>query len=91
MAVVEAGAVAVRFGDWLACTNHFQSTQLRRLNRRVAHSIDRLPPLEGWAARALSAEQTFSALNVSGSPAFHNYGNCQTLHTIVASPASDAS
>ncbi len=40
-AVVEAGAgaVAARLGDWLACTNHFQSPQLRRLNRRVAHSI----------------------------------------------------
>lgn len=87
-AVVEAGAgaVAVRRGDWLACTNHFQSTQLRRLNRRAAHSIDRLPPLESWAARALSAEQTFSALNLSTSPAFHNYGNAQTLHTIVAEP-----
>lgn len=87
-AVVEAGAgaVAVRGGDWLACTNHFQSPQLRRLNRRVAHSIDRLPPLERWAARALSAEQTFKALNFPASPAFHNYGNAQTLHTIVAEP-----
>ncbi|MEA2835303.1 MAG: hypothetical protein QOG66_3505 [Methylobacteriaceae bacterium] len=87
-AVVEAGAgaVAVRGGDWLVCTNHFQSPQLRRLNRRVAHSIDRLPPLERWAARALSAEQTFQALNFSASPAFHNYGNAQTLHTIVAEP-----
>ena len=87
-AVVEAGAgaVAVRVGDWLACTNHFQSMQLRRLNRRAAHSIDRLPPLEAWAARALSAERTFSALNGSASPAFHNYGNCQTLHTLVAEP-----
>ena len=58
-AVVEAGAgaVVVRRGDWLACTNHFQSPQLKRLNRRVAHSIGRLPPLESWAARALSAEQ----------------------------------
>jgi predicted choloylglycine hydrolase len=87
-AVVEAGAgaVAVRGGDWLACTNHFQSPQLRRLNRRVAHSIGRLPPLESWAARELSAEQTFQALNFSASPAFHNYGNAQTLHTIVAEP-----
>jgi hypothetical protein len=87
-AVVEAGAgaVAVRAGDWLACTNHFQSQQLRALNRRVAHSIDRLPPLEGWAARALSAEQTFKALNFPASPAFHNYGNAQTLHTIVSEP-----
>lgn len=87
-AVVEAGAgaVAVRGGDWLACTNHFQSPQLRRLNRRVAHSIDRLPPLEDWAARELSAEQTFKALNFPASPAFHNYGNAQTLHTIVAEP-----
>ena len=89
-AVVEAGAgaVAARLGDWLACTNHFQSPQLRRLNRRVAHSIDRLPPLEGWAARRLTAEQTFQALNFAVSPAFHNYGNgTQTLHTIVAEPA----
>lgn len=88
-AVVEAGAgaVAVRAGDWLACTNHFQSPQLRRLNRRVAHSIGRLPPLEGWAARELSAAQMFMALNFSVSPAFHNYGNAQTLHTIVAEPA----
>jgi predicted choloylglycine hydrolase len=89
-AVVEAaaGAVAVRGGDWLACTNHFQSPQLMRLNHRVAHSIGRLPPLEGWAARELSAEQTFKALNFSASPAFHNYDNgAQTLHTIVAEPA----
>jgi len=88
-AVVEAGAgaVVVRRGDWLACTNHFQSPQLRRLNHRVAHSISRLPPLENWAARALSAEQTFTALNFSASPAFHNYGNAQTLHTLVAEPA----
>ena len=88
-AVVEAaaGAVAVRGGDWLACTNYFQSPQLRRLNRRVTHSIGRLPPLEGWAARELSAEQTFRALNFSASPAFHNYGNARTLHTIVVEPA----
>jgi hypothetical protein len=88
-AVVEAGAgaVAVRGGDWLACTNHFQSPKLMRLNRGVAHSIGRLPPLEGWAARKLSAEQTVQALNFSASPAFHNYGNAQTLHTIVAEPA----
>ena len=88
-AVVEAapGAVAVRMGDWLACTNHFQSPQLKRLNRRVAHSIGRLPPLEGCAARGLSAEQTFAALNNTASPAFHNYPNgTQTLHTIVAEP-----
>src|SRR3954447_910032 len=89
-AVVEAGAgaVAVRGGDRLACTNHFQSPQLTRLNRRVAHSIRRLPPLEDWAARELSAEQMFKALNFPASPAFQNYGNgTQTLHTIIAEPA----
>ena len=89
-AVVEAGAgaVAVRGGDSLACTNHFQSSQLRRLNRGVAHSIGRLPPLEGWAARKLGAEQMFKALNFPASPAFHNYRNgAQTLHTIVSEPA----
>jgi len=89
-AVVEAGAgaVAVRIGDWLACTNHFQSAQLQRLNRRPAHSIGRLPPLEGWAAAGLSAEQTFTALNHPDSPAFHIYATgTQTLHTIVTEPA----
>ena len=50
-AVVEAvpGCVAVRTGAWLACTNHFQSPLLRPLNRRAAHSQQRLPPLEAWA------------------------------------------
>jgi predicted choloylglycine hydrolase len=89
-AVVEAapGAVAVRVGDWLACTNHFQSAQLQRLNRRPAHSIGRLPPLEGWAAADLTAEQTFTALNHPDSPAFHIYATgTQTLHTIVTEPA----
>ena len=43
---------------------------------------------KGWAARGLSAEQTFKALNFPASPAFHNYGNgAQTLHTIVTEPA----
>ena len=63
-AVVEAhpGTVAVRTGDWLACTNHFQSPLLRPLNRRSAHSQQRLPALEAWAAQHLSAEAIFSAL-----------------------------
>lgn len=47
-AVVEAvpGCVAVRTGPWLACTNHFQSALLRPLNRRAAHSQQRLPHLK---------------------------------------------
>jgi predicted choloylglycine hydrolase len=66
-AVVEAvpGSVAVRTASWLACTNHFQSPLLRPLNRRAAHSQSRLPPLEAWAARKLSAEDMFTALNRS--------------------------
>jgi predicted choloylglycine hydrolase len=91
--VVEAGpgAVAVRTGDWLACTNHFQSALLRPLNdrRRAAHSHQRLPPLEAWASRGLSAEQMFTALNRSTSPAFF-HGHLRgggTLHTIVGEPA----
>jgi predicted choloylglycine hydrolase len=76
--VVEAGAgaVAVRTGAWLACTNHFQSAVLRPLNDRrfVARSQYRLPPLEAWASDGLSAEQMFTALNRSTSPAFfHSY------------------
>jgi predicted choloylglycine hydrolase len=90
-AVVEAvpGSVAVRTGDWLACTNHFQSPLLRPLNRRSAHSQQRLGPLEAWASRNLGAEALFSALNRSTSPAFHHgyLRGAGTLHTIVAEPS----
>jgi Acyl-coenzyme A:6-aminopenicillanic acid acyl-transferase len=90
-AVVEAvpGSVAVRVGPWLACTNHFQSQLLRPLNRRASHSQQRLPPLEAWASRAMSAEEVFLALNCSTSPAFHHgyLRGAGTLHTIVAEPA----
>jgi predicted choloylglycine hydrolase len=92
-AVIEAspGAVAVRTGAWLACTNHFQSALLRPLNhrRRAAHSQQRLPPLEAWASGELSAEAMFTALNRSTSSAFH-HGYAEgagTLHTIVGEPA----
>jgi predicted choloylglycine hydrolase len=91
--VVEAGAgaVAERKGAWLACTNHFQSALLHPLNhrRRAAHSQQRLPPLEAWASGGLSAEQMFTALNRSTSPAFfHGYfRGGGTLHTIVGEPA----
>jgi predicted choloylglycine hydrolase len=92
-AVVEAvpGSVAVRMGPWLACTNHFQSRLLRPLNRRTSHSQQRLPPLEAWASRALSAEEMFLALNCSTSPAFHHgyLRGAGTLHTIVAEPAKN--
>lgn len=90
-AVVEAvpGTVAVRTGEALACTNHFQSRLLRPFNRRAAHSQQRLPPLENWAARGLGAEAMFTALNNSRSPAFHHgyLRGAGTLHTIVAEPA----
>jgi predicted choloylglycine hydrolase len=90
-AVVEAvpGSVAVRTGPWMACTNHFQSPLLRPLNRRPAHSQGRLPPLEAWAACGLSAEEMFTALNRSTSPAFHHgyQRGAGTLHTIVGEPA----
>jgi predicted choloylglycine hydrolase len=92
-AVVEAapGALAVRQGEWLACTNHFQAPALLAYNRRTTgHSRRRLPPLQAWAAHGLSAEALFRALNDSTSPAFHHaydkgFG---TLHTIVCEPAS---
>jgi predicted choloylglycine hydrolase len=90
-AVVEAaaGSVAVRTGSWLACTNHFQSPLLRPLNRHAAHSQQRLAPLEAWAARGLSTDAMFAALNSSTSPAFHHgyLRGAGTLHTIVAEPA----
>jgi hypothetical protein len=90
-AVVEAmpGTVAVRTGDWLASTIHFQSPLLRPLNRKSSHSQQRLPPLEAWAAQRLSAEATFTALNRSTSPAFHHgyLRGAGTLHTIVGEPS----
>jgi predicted choloylglycine hydrolase len=90
-AVVEAvpGSVAVRTGPWLACTNHFQSPLLRPLNRRAAHSQARLPPLEAWAAAGTGAEELFTALNRSTSPAFHHgyQRGAGTLHTLVGEPA----
>jgi predicted choloylglycine hydrolase len=90
-AVVEAvpSSVAVRTGDWLACTNHFQSPLLRPLNRHAGHSQQRLGPLEAWAAQRPSAEALFSALNRSTSPAFHHgyLRGAGTLHTIVAEPS----
>jgi predicted choloylglycine hydrolase len=90
-AVVEAmpGSVAVRTGDWLACTNHFQSPLLRPLNRRAAHSQQRLGPLKAWAAQNPSAEALFMTLNRSTSPAFHHgyVHGAGTMHTIVAEPS----
>jgi predicted choloylglycine hydrolase len=90
-AVVEAvpGSVAVRTGDRLACTNHFQSPLLRPLNRGAAHSQQRLGPLEAWAAQRPGAEAVFAVLNGSTSPAFHHgyLRRAGTLHTIVAEPA----
>ena len=87
-AVVEAGpgAIAARTGAWLACTNHFQSSLLRPLNRRVAQSQQRVPPLEAWASSGMNAEQMFAALNRSTSPVFV-HGHFVTLHTIVGEPA----
>jgi predicted choloylglycine hydrolase len=86
-AVVEAcpGAVAVRTGAWLACANHFQSPLLRALNRRIAQSEQRTPPLEAWASSGLSAEAMFAALNRSTSRVFV-HGRFCTLHTIVGEP-----
>lgn len=90
-AVVEAipGAVAVRNGAWLACTNHFRSPLLRPSNGGADHSQRRLPPLEAWASRGLGAEAMFLALNRSTSPAFHHgyLRGAGTLHTIIAEPA----
>jgi predicted choloylglycine hydrolase len=90
-AVVEAvpGRVVARMDPWMACTNHFQSPVLRALNRRPAHSQGRLPPLESWAAGALTAEAMFTALNRSTSPAFHHgyRRGAGTMHTIVGEPA----
>ena len=92
-AVVEAsaGVVAARTGEWLACTNHFQSPVLEARNRPVpaSYSKYRLPPLEAWASDGLSAEQMFTALNRSTSPAFfHSYlRGGGTLHTLVSEPA----
>ena len=91
-AVVEAApdGIAVRQGEWLACTNHFQSDELQPKNRGdIKHSRNRLTPLEAWAGQHLASDDMFHALNASDSPAFHHgytkgFG---TLHTLVCEPA----
>jgi predicted choloylglycine hydrolase len=90
-AVVEAApaAFAVRRGEWLACTNHFQSYAMKLYNRAHKSSWTRLPPLETWADQNLPAGSMFEAFNASTSPAFFsNYdgGRSGTLHTFVSEP-----
>jgi len=91
-AVVEAapGAVAVRRGAALACTNHFQSPQMPPAGGPARGSRRRLAPLEAWARAGLDAAGLFAALNAGGSPAFHHgYADgFGTLHTLVAEPAA---
>jgi predicted choloylglycine hydrolase len=91
-AVVEAapGSVAVRTGDALVCTNHFQTPLLRSLNRNPSRSIQRLPPLEAWAKEKNDANGLYANLNNSTSPAFHHdyLQGSGTLHTMVTEPAN---
>ena len=91
-AAVEASpaALAVREGEQLACSNHFQSPELQAYNRRNPGSHRHLPPLEGFARDRPPAAKLFEALNRSLSPVFdHRYSSGSgTLHTIVCTPAS---
>jgi hypothetical protein len=91
-AVVEASPAAldVRTGEWLACTNHFQSPALQSYNRRNPGSYRHLPPLASLAREQPSGAALFHALNRSLSPVFdHRYTTGSgTLHTIVCTPAS---
>jgi hypothetical protein len=93
-AVVEASpaspaALAVREGEQLACSNHFQSPELQAYNQRNPGSHRHLPPLEEFAREQPPAAKLFEALNRSLSPVFdHRYSSGSgTLHTIVCTPA----
>ncbi|WP_300295889.1 C45 family peptidase [Ferrovibrio sp.] len=90
-AVVEAmpDRLAVRRGDWLTCTNHFQAGEMQAANRpNHGSSKRRLPPLEHWAQNPVDAFALFHLLNDARSPAFHhNYAAfAGTLHTMVCDP-----
>jgi predicted choloylglycine hydrolase len=90
-AVVEAApnAFAVRRGEWLVCTNHFQSASMRSLNRPHRTLWSRLPALQGWAEDSFSANSLFEMFNKSTSPVFYGertHGRSVTLHTIVTEP-----
>lgn len=91
-AVVEAcpKGIAVRRGSQLACTNHFQSPELRGYNRSNSGSHRRLPPLETWAGAKPGMEELFGHLNESRSPVFdHDYaGAGGTLHTLACRPST---
>jgi hypothetical protein len=92
-AVVEAmlGGFHARRGQALACTNHFQSREMRPYNRAHSRtSWTRLPPLEAWASQGLTIDALFEALNRSTSPAFFGGpgGRFGTLHTIATEPSS---
>ena len=49
-------------------------------------SSDLLKPVHPILTTTLMSNLAFKALNFSASPAFHNYGNAQTLHTIITEP-----
>ena len=89
-AVVEASpkGVSVREGRELACTNHFQTPELAKLNRRNPGSHRRLPPLTDWSRSMPEAGDLFELLNSSRSPVFdHGYAKgTGTLHTMVCRP-----
>lgn len=89
-AVVEGSpaGVAVRQGKALACTNHFQSTEMVRFNPRNPGSKARLGPLETWAQERPDRTALFGLLNASDSPVFaHAYARGGgTLHTFVCDP-----
>lgn len=91
-AVVEASpaALAVREGEQLACSNHFQSPTLQAYNRPNPGSYRHLPPLEEFASEQPPATKLFEALNGSLSPVFdHRYtSGSGTLHTLVCTPAT---
>lgn len=91
-AVVEAcpKGTVVRRGRQLACTNHFQSSELQGYNRSNPGSHRRLPPLEAWAGAKPGMDDLFTLMNGSRSPVFdHNYAKGGgTLHTFTCRPST---
>ncbi|UFT99242.1 C45 family peptidase [Radiobacillus kanasensis] len=89
--VVEAAPdhVAIRRGETLACTNHFQSNNLKAKNRtNITGSQQRIIALEDFRQYDPPLEEAFRLLNHHASPLFsRDYDQFfGTLHTVVYCP-----
>ncbi|MFJ7698817.1 C45 family autoproteolytic acyltransferase/hydolase [Lysinibacillus fusiformis] len=89
--VVEASPQkqVIRFGNSLACTNHFESETLQEKNRReIQGSLKRNEYVRSLIKKKLSPISLYTNFNDGNSPLFFKYYKeyFGTLHTVVYSP-----